>query len=523
MAAGARIGTEFAGYRVEAVLARGGSSVVYRAEYPRLGIPVALKLLNPDAAEDESFRERFVRESRLAAAVNHPNIITIYDAGVWEDTLYIALRFIADGDLRVRIRDGPLELERALGLLAQVASALDAAHAHGLVHRDVKPANIMVDSGPAESAPEVAYVTDFGLIKHVASGARATPTGEFLGTIDYVAPEQIEGRPVDARADVYSLGCVVFECLTGRVPFERENDAAILWAHMQEEPPAATSLRADLPAGVDEAIARALAKEPEGRHRSCGEFLEDIRESVGQDRAGAMTEAFPVRPPRRGRRRRPVPMVAGVVAGLALGAAGASVAVLAVEGDQGAGAGAVAATVTVTRTATATVTRTETVNERSAFLLTRIPDGFRRSCRRAATAAADFWDTYACRPRRGVVVRYSYARSGALLTAYFQRRYVRAGLARPDEGERAPYAPSCGAPAPVAMEEWNYSGAAGHQLVGRSEFGDTDGRVLCVQGESGRRSRIEWTTPVLGVYAYAEGDNYAALLNWWLENAGPLR
>ena len=217
------------------MLGRGGSSTVYRAQAPRLGVRVALKILNAHAAQDESFRERFVRESTLAAAINHPNVITIYDAGAWGDDLFIALRYVAGGDLNVPLKEGPLELNRALAILAQVASGLDAAHGRGLIHRDVKPANVMLDSGPGEGAPEVAYVTDFGLIKHVQSGGRATPTGDLLGTIDYVAPEQIEGRPVDGRADVYSLGCVAFECLTGRVPFARENDAAVLWAHMKDD------------------------------------------------------------------------------------------------------------------------------------------------------------------------------------------------------------------------------------------------------------------------------------------------
>ncbi len=190
----ARIGTEFAGYRIEALVGRGGTSTVYRAEDPRLRIPIALKLLNPDAAEDESFRERFVREFRLVAGINHPNILPIYDAGVWQDSLYIAMRYVAGGTLKARVQEGPLAPDPTLSMLAQVGGGLDAAHVRGLVHRDVKPANIMVDSGNGPEGPEIAYVTDFGLIKDVQSGGRATATGDFLGTIAYAAPEQIEGR-----------------------------------------------------------------------------------------------------------------------------------------------------------------------------------------------------------------------------------------------------------------------------------------------------------------------------------------
>ncbi len=523
MPAAARIGTEFAGYRVEALVARGGTSTVYRAEYPRLGIPVALKLLNEDVAGDEAFRERFVRESRLAAGINHPNIITIYDAGVWEDTLYIAMRLVSGGDLKDRLRAGSLERGRALAILAQVASGLDAAHAHGLIHRDVKPANIMVDSGPGEEAPEIAFVTDFGLIKHVQSGGRPTPTGEFLGTIDYVAPEQIEGRPADGRADLYSLACVAFQCLAGRAPFERENDAAILWAHMQEEPPPLTSLRPDLPAAVDLVLARALAKSPEERQATCGELVVALREALLGEDGDTATVSRPVGAPGR-RVRRGLALGGMLAAGLTLGALGGAIAVI-VIGDDGSGSAAAAGdATTVARTETRTVTQSVTVNDQSRFLLDLVPEQFRGSCRLTTAATAEFWYTYTCRPLRGATVaRYSYARSGVLLGAFFQRRYIRAGLPPPGLGERPPHVPSCNSPNPVAMEEWNYSGAAGHQLAGESNFGNTDGRVLCTRGTGGRRSRIEWTTPIAGVFASAEGPSYGGLLNWWLDNSGPIQ
>jgi tRNA A-37 threonylcarbamoyl transferase component Bud32 len=516
----ARIGTEVAGYRVEALVARGGTSTVYRAEYPRLRIPVALKLLNEEVAGDEAFRERFVRESRLAAGINHPNIITIYDAGVWEDTLYIAMRLVGGGDLKDRLREGPLEPGRALSILAQVASGLDAAHAHGLVHRDVKPANIMVDSGPGEEAPEIAFVTDFGLIKHVQSGGRPTPTGEFLGTIDYVAPEQIEGRQADGRADVYSLGCVAFECLAGRPPFERENDAAILWAHMQEEPPALSSIRPDLPRPLDPVLKRALAKNPEARPETCGELVLALRDALGDDVARDATVALPVAST-RGRGRRGLLTAAVVAAGLALGALGGALAVHLVDEDGPAGP-ARADPRTVMRTQVTTIERTVTDTEKGAYLRSLVPERFRRTCRLSTQITAEFWHTLTCRPRGGItLIHYSYAISGPDLTAHFRRRFVRVGVEAPGPGQRVPYVESCTEPNPVGLEEWNVDGRAGHRLMGRTELGDTDGRVLCVPGET--RSRIEWTTPIAGVYAYAEAPNYTRLLNWWLENAGPIR
>jgi serine/threonine protein kinase len=268
-----RIGTDFAGYRIDSLIGRGGMSVVYRAENPRLGNMLALKLLAPELANDEVFRERFVRESRLAAGLNHPNIIPIYDAGAHDGVLYIAMRYVEGSDLKAMIRGrGPLPPNVAVAVLTQVARALDAAHARGLVHRDVKPANILVErSGDDEGAH--AYLADFGLMKHPGSRSGLTATGQFMGTIDYVAPEQIEGKHVDARTDVYSLGCVLYECLTGRVPFVKDADVAIMWAHVNEAPERVSSLRPDLPRGIDDVIARGLAKSPDDRYASCSEML----------------------------------------------------------------------------------------------------------------------------------------------------------------------------------------------------------------------------------------------------------
>ena len=210
-----RIGTVFSGYRIDGTLGRGGMSVVYRAENLRLGNTVALKLLAPELAEDEGFRERFVRESRTAASLLHPHVIPIYDAGDAEGVLYIAMRYVDGPDLKALAHEGEgLAPARVLRIGAQVASALDAAHERGLIHRDVKPANILLETGPG--GEDHAYLADFGLTKNVDSHSGITGTGQFVGTIDYMAPEQIEGREVDSRVDVYALGCVLFECLAGR-------------------------------------------------------------------------------------------------------------------------------------------------------------------------------------------------------------------------------------------------------------------------------------------------------------------
>ena len=235
-----RVGADFASYRIQGVLGRGGMSVVFRADNMRLGNEVALKVLSAELSENDAFRERFVRESRLAASINHPNIIPIYDAGEEDGLLYIAMRFVAGADLKTLIRqEGPLSLRRSAELISQVARGLSVAHQRGLIHRDIKPANILTErAGGDGETVDHAYLADFGLMKHQVSRSGLTDTGQFLGTVDYVAPEQVEGRQTDHRADVYSLGCVLYECLTGSVPYPRESDVAVLFAHVQDTVPA---------------------------------------------------------------------------------------------------------------------------------------------------------------------------------------------------------------------------------------------------------------------------------------------
>ncbi|WSB73881.1 serine/threonine protein kinase [Streptomyces decoyicus] len=271
-------GRRIAEYLLQDEIGRGGMAVVYRAEDLRLGRTVAVKLLAPELARNDTFRRRFAHESRVAAAIDHPHIVPVFEAGETDGVLYIAMRYVRGRDLRALLdRDGPLSLETACRIALQVASALDAAHAHDLVHRDVKPGNILIAEGTDSDRPEHAYLTDFGLTKKSLSLTGFTSVGQFVGTLDYVAPEQISGRPVDGRCDVYSLACVLFEMLTGAPPFRRDDDMALLWAHQYDPPPALTELRPDLPEAVDAVFAEALAKVPEDRYETCRGFVAALR------------------------------------------------------------------------------------------------------------------------------------------------------------------------------------------------------------------------------------------------------
>jgi serine/threonine-protein kinase len=271
-------GSRVAGYLLEKLVGVGGMAAVFRARDERLGRVVALKLL----AGDEAVRKRFVREARAVAAVDHPHIIPVYEAGGADGMLFIAMRFVAGADLQALIsRDGPATTKRAAAFISPVASALDAAHDAGLVHRDVKPANMLVDTGPGR--PAHVYLSDFGLARGILStgGARLTRAGMFLGTPGYAAPEQINGQALDGRVDQYALACVAYELLSGSVPFRREEPMAVLYAHLSAPPPRLTALRPDLPGAVDQVLARALAKAPEDRYDSCGAFADALRDALG--------------------------------------------------------------------------------------------------------------------------------------------------------------------------------------------------------------------------------------------------
>src|SRR5437016_12716541 len=275
MSVDGRIDSEVAGYRVVELLGRGGMSVVYRAEHVRLGRPAALKLLAATLGQGDH-RERFLRESKLAASLDHPGIVPVFDAGEEDGLLYIAMAYVEGSDLKtLLVREGALPLRRALWILGQIASALDAAHARGLVHRDVKPANILV--GPGDRA----YLSDFGAVKELAS-AGTTRTGAFVGTIEYCAPEQIEGGDVDARTDVYALGCVLYETLTGEPPFHRPSEVAVLNAHLHSPPPRPSKAAPGLPSALDGVIAKALAKAPVDRYATPGELVSAARAAVAE-------------------------------------------------------------------------------------------------------------------------------------------------------------------------------------------------------------------------------------------------
>jgi len=290
-----RLGTTVGGYRIDSMIGRGGMSVVYLAEDAHLGRKVAVKFLAPDLVQDSKFRERFVRESRLAASLEHPNIVTIYEAREADGQLYLAMRYVAGTDLKRLIgHEGALDPQRAVSIVSQAASALDAAHAEGLIHRDVKPGNILITPRTDPTGRDRVYLSDFGLTKRATSDSGITATGQFVGTLDYAAPEQFEARPQDARADVYSLGCVLYECLTGEVPFPRENQAALVYAHLHAPPPKVTDRRPELPGAIDQVVATAMAKAAGDRYQSAGELAEAAAQALGVQPVATTTPAKPV-------------------------------------------------------------------------------------------------------------------------------------------------------------------------------------------------------------------------------------
>jgi serine/threonine protein kinase len=257
---GVEPGSVIGGYRIESIVARGGMGVIYRATQLELERTVALKLVAPELAHDQAFRERFKREARLAASLDHSNILPVYEAGEVDGRLFLAMRFVVGTDLDTLIRrEGRLAPDRAAAIITQVAGALDAAHSRGLVHRDVKPGNILIAE---EYGEERAYLTDFGLTKSMATGAQLTRTGYVVGTLDYVAPEQVQGATVDGRADTYALACVLYHAVTGTVPFDRPGDVAKMWAHLNDPPPSASATMPSVPPELDAVIRRGMSKRP---------------------------------------------------------------------------------------------------------------------------------------------------------------------------------------------------------------------------------------------------------------------
>src|SRR3954453_14732232 len=289
-------GTQFGAYRIESVAGQGGMGVVYRATQLGLDRAVGLKVITPAFAHDEEFRARFQRESKLAASIEHPNVIPVYEAGEQDGTLFLAMRYVDGTDLKSLLgREGRLEPIRSARFVNQIGVALDAAHAAGLVHRDVKPANALLAS------QDHVYLTDFGLTKRAASGSAMTKTGQMVGTVDYVAPEQVEGGSVDARTDVYSLACVLYHLLTGHVPFDKRTEMAKLFAHVHEDPPRPSDAVPGLPGPLDDVVWRGMAKEPSKRYLSAGDLgraalaAAEHKSLAEPERSVARGEAAPVR------------------------------------------------------------------------------------------------------------------------------------------------------------------------------------------------------------------------------------
>lgn len=283
VAADHRVGQRFGDYVVEDQIGRGGMGVVFRARHVVSGQIVALKLMAPDLADNATFRERFIREAEAGPHLGHPNIVSVFESGDADGELFIAMELIEGTDLKGLIQqEGPLEPKRTLSLFQQAASALDAAHESGMVHRDVKPQNILVISRKTPEDTDHVFLTDFGLVRPLSSETSASRTGQVFGSVAYMAPELIEGIPADGRADVYALGCVLYECLTGKVPFERDNEVSTVWAHIHEDPPMVTDTRGDLPGGLNDVVFKAMAKHPDDRYLTCGEFITELELGLGR-------------------------------------------------------------------------------------------------------------------------------------------------------------------------------------------------------------------------------------------------
>ncbi|MEV6773655.1 protein kinase [Nocardia sp. NPDC051030] len=268
-------GSVFAGYRIERRLGSGGMAFVYRAQHPRLPRKEALKILGPNQSEDPEFNARFLREAEMAAQLDHPNLVAVHDRGIHDGRLWIAMQYVDGIDAAQLIREGASVLppERTLFIIGQAARGLDEIHGAGLVHRDVKPANIMVTRG--RDGSDRVLVTDFGIARSADDTGRLTGSGSMVGTLAYVAPEQLQDQPVDHRTDVYALGCTLYQMLTGALPFPRKDPGSVVWAHLYEQPPRPSQAGRGLPIELDAVIARAMAKDPAWRYPSCGALAAD--------------------------------------------------------------------------------------------------------------------------------------------------------------------------------------------------------------------------------------------------------
>jgi serine/threonine protein kinase/DNA-binding SARP family transcriptional activator len=495
-------GTVVAGYRIERTLGRGGMSVVYLAEHDWLQRKVALKVLAPQLAEDERFRERFVRESRLAASLDHPNVIPIFEAGASGADLFIAMRYVEGTDLRTLLHEGgALEPARAVDIVRQVAAALDAAHEQGLVHRDVKPGNVLLARQRGSEAGEHVYLSDFGLTKRSASDSGITGTGQFVGTLDYAAPEQFKGDTPDVRTDVYSLGCVLFECLTGHPPFRSENDAGLMYAHLQEPPPAVTAEKPEMPKQIDAVVTRAMAKAPEDRQASAGGLVDEASRALHVGVPGGPEGS------KRSRQRMLVPVLAVVVA-LIVGIVVSSLWRRDTLGrastpDQSTPEASASPTVQPTfRTVDRALSDTEEQ------LLTYVPENVSTGCQPLDRDAAIHGE------RASLVCRTADLE---VLYQLFQTRDEMHEAFQVNVNNKAAPEGNC-ATDHLAMGPYTIDGAqAGSVLCYTVQRGPFTAKSLPPQ------SHIEWTDENASIYAHAIRNDLGdlSLYEWWLASSGP--
>ena len=472
-----RIGTQIAGYRIESRISGGGMGEVYLAEQDAPRRKVALKLLSPELSEDAGFRERFARESEAAASIDHPNVIPIYASGEADGTLFIAMRYVEGTDLRTLLAEqGPLAPYRAVHICAQIADALEGAHEQGLIHRDVKPANILV--GRADHA----YLSDFGLIRRSEVSTAITKTGQFMGTIDYVAPEQIKGQAVDGRADVYSLGCVLYECLTGEPPFRRETEVATLYAHLEDPPPKPSAKRPSVRSALDDPVIKAMAKSPNDRFDTSNKFADAAHESLRSPpkkrKARAKPSTWKAQSPHIGRGTIAVGLATITVITLGFGAWFLS---------------RPSKAPTNGRPRTTPDAKSEEMQ-----LLALVPASFRGSCNPTPGIPPSAATAVDC-VSGDVSVRYTRFEDQPSMNDWFEGTVNTAGASSGD----------C-ATTHVAEGVW-------------SILGENHGRVVCYQRRSKGESWIEWTDDRFLVLGHATRPDLGDmdLYRWWATRAGP--
>jgi serine/threonine-protein kinase len=555
-------------------------STVFLAEHLRLSRKVAVKVLASELADDDNFRERFVRESRIAAGLDHPNIIPIYEAGEMDGALFIAMRYVDGPSLRRLIdQPGALTPHRLIPIIGQVANALDSAHGRGLVHRDVKPANVLIDTHAGGERHDHAYLCDFGVTKQTTSQTGLTRTGQFLGTIDYIAPEQVEGRDVDARTDLYSLACVAYECLTGSPPFRKDLDAAVLWAHVREGAAPVTDRRSDLPPSIDTVFATAMAKSPDDRYATCGAFVAALRASLAEVRSKdpadaratvsrraeglgvlapgerrdqapsttSMSEAAPVpspppplpplaadrpftalpQPSRAPVRRGRGPMLALLLVVLAIG--GVVGWLLGTTTDEGGAAPPSQPSGEIYRE----------------ILLSHIPTDVHGTCREVdidhpgSLREHDVYATAECHPEDIDVVHYRLVHATALMTQALRELVVEHSV---DPSTGAARRLSAAAPAEEALDgsdrgvtcDDSTAQVANFWFVGDSDAahvehplrnpanvrGSARGLVACFRDDAGYV--IAWTDNQTHIFSMARATQPVALYSWWRDASGPV-